>query len=131
MTDLEIQYLRDIVELYHFYCDKHPRTTVVRRDKQEELLSLLKKYHYTDFADAFTLAANTPFLRGEGRRGWMPDFNWLTAKENFEKVIGDHYSEKRGDLVRHGNLWERKIELEILQDMGVVRHLDRKEENEE
>ena len=117
--------------MYHFYCDKHPPVMVVHHDKQKELLALLEKYHYHDFADAFLLAANTPFLRGEGPRGWKPDFDWLTARENFEKVIGDHYSEKRSVFVRCGDLHMRKMELEILQDMGIVKYLDRKDEDKE
>jgi len=31
------------------------------------------------------------FLRGEGKRGWKPDFDWITAPINFAKLMEGYY----------------------------------------
>jgi uncharacterized protein YdaU (DUF1376 family) len=40
-----------------------------------------------------TISANG-FLRGEGKRGWKPDFDWITNPENFTRLMEGYYERK-------------------------------------
>jgi hypothetical protein len=45
-----------------------------------------------EFAEAVRRAARTPFLSGEGARGWRANFDWLIANDtNIRKVIAGSY----------------------------------------
>ena len=42
--------------------------------------------------DAFKKAENIPFLKGENKRGWKADFDWLLKGDNLEHVLEGRYN---------------------------------------
>ena len=61
------------------------------RINQAERDGCLEQY-LTDFTEAVKKAQQTPFLRGEGARGWRAGFDWFIANQvNIYKVLEGKY----------------------------------------
>jgi hypothetical protein len=61
------------------------------RINQADRDGCLEQY-LADFAAAVKKAQQTPFLRGEGERGWRASFDWFVANQvNIYKVLEGKY----------------------------------------
>jgi hypothetical protein len=63
-----------------------------RRDKCRRRLARDPRKFIDQFTRAVIKAQETPFLRGEGDRGWKADFDWLVANDrNVVRVLEGRY----------------------------------------
>jgi hypothetical protein len=49
-------------------------------------------FTWLKFQEAVRRAAATPFLTGDGTRGWQASFDWLINRHNLRKVLGGEYA---------------------------------------
>lgn len=94
--DIDIDYER-IVNLYSSNCPPFTNIkslTVTRKEAIKKRI-IIDKYTYEDFENLFNMAAETPFLRGEGKDGWKANFDWLIRENNMAKVLEGTYAERK------------------------------------
>jgi hypothetical protein len=88
-----------LVEIYKAENQKLPQVLQFgpeRRDKCKHRLAKNPGKFIDQFTRAVTKAQETPFLRGEGDRGWKADFDWFVANDhNVIRVLEGRYDSAR------------------------------------
>jgi hypothetical protein len=84
-----------LVEIYKTANKKLPQVLEFgseRRDKCRRRLARGPKKFFDQFTRAVIKAQETPFLCGEGDRGWKADFDWFIANDrNVIRVLEGRY----------------------------------------
>jgi len=87
-----------IVDLYHEKCPSLPkiiRMTKTRREKVNSRFQEMGK-DFDKMAALFQKIESTPFLKGENKRNWVANFDWVFANEqNWVKVLEGNYDERK------------------------------------
>ena len=88
---------RDIVDLYHTICTSYPVLRTISKKRKQMMDERWAEYegNLDTFRELFTIAEESPFLKGKNDRGWSADFNWLLDGENMPKVLEGNYSAKK------------------------------------
>ena len=82
-----------IKSLYLEICVSLPAIRDISGDRQKAVSERWYECGSIDtFRELFTLAEKSSFLKGENKRGWTADFDWLMA--NFSKVLEHKYDDK-------------------------------------
>ena len=79
-----------------------PRVQKVTAARQTSLAARLKEHGLDGWQTALDRIRATPFLRGEGDRGWRPDLDWLIQEKNFTTVIEGRYDQACAAGAGHG-----------------------------
>lgn len=81
-----------------------PEVQEFTEDRRKKCRARLRKHKsgadgfLSRFRQAITKANQTPFLRGEGDRGWKADFDWFIANNtNFVRVLEGKYDRGAGN----------------------------------
>lgn len=85
-----------IVRLYHDRCPDFPKVIKVT-DKRKTRIRLWFEDLGSDFEkvqEIFDRAQSSRFLRGDNNRGWKADFDWITNKTNWVKILEGKYDNK-------------------------------------
>lgn len=94
----------EAVELFVVKCPGLPKP---KRDKDGEWFGTTTGYRRLanrlkdldklgmNLSQYFDLIAGAPFLNGESDRGWRASYDWTMKSENFLKVTGGNYDDKR------------------------------------
>lgn len=96
-----------IVEMWNTTCTGFHRLTGLSdkrkmklRNRYEELSKMGEPLPL--FQTLFEKMENTPFLKGDNRRGWKATFDWLISNgENWRKVMEGNYEKENS----YGNTW--------------------------
>lgn len=84
-----------IQELYHKICISYPRIKTIDGNRKTAVGARWRKYKSLDvFEELFTIAENTPFLKGENERNWAADFDWMMKPTNFAKILEHKYDDR-------------------------------------
>lgn len=87
-----------VVDMFHEVCTSFPKVTTLSDRRKASIKRLMANHKEEEIKEAFTIAENTPFLKGENNRGWKANFDWLINETNFIKVIEHNYDHnKNGD----------------------------------
>ena len=62
------------------------------------LKARIREYGIDDVLKAVNSIADSSFLLGGNKRGWMIDFEWFVKPNNFPKVIEGKYLEHKSDV---------------------------------
>ena len=63
--------------------------------RQEALQSLLSAgYTKNDLVTVMQIALSSPMLNGKGKKGFVPDFDWIFKEENFVRILEGSFTYK-------------------------------------
>lgn len=79
-------------DLYHSICRSYPRVTVLS-EKRKKAISAKMRTGYTldDFKRTFEMAESSDFLKGQNKKNWSADFDWMIADSNMAKILDGKY----------------------------------------
>ena len=89
-----------LVEIYQQHNQSLPEVKAVTADRLSKCRSRINQavrdgcleQYLADFVAAVKKAQQTPFLRGEGARGWRANFDWLVFNQaNIYRVLEGKY----------------------------------------
>lgn len=83
-----------IVSMYNDTCVSFPKCTKLSDSRKKAIRARLKKYSLDDFKRVFMLAEQSDFLKGDNKRNWSANFDWLVNDTNMAKVLDGNYSNK-------------------------------------
>lgn len=87
-----------VVDMFHEICTSFPKVTTLSDKRKAAIKRLMNNHKEEEIREAFKIAENTPFLKGDNNRGWKANFDWLINETNFIKVIEHNYDHnKNGD----------------------------------
>jgi hypothetical protein len=91
---------KTLFEIYRQHNQSLPEVKALTSERQKKCRSRINQavrdgcleQYLDDFAEAVKKAQQTPFLRGEGARGWRASFDWFVANhENIYAVLEGKY----------------------------------------
>ncbi len=86
-----------VVDLYNTIClSLNPVQTLTQR-RREAVDKVLHTSSLEQIEKLFRQAEATPFLKGDNRRRWKADFDWLINEDNMVKVFEGKYNDDEPD----------------------------------
>lgn len=85
-----------IVKLYHDRCPDFPKVLKIT-DKRKTRIRLWFEdigATYERVQEIFDRCTSSRFLKGDNNRGWKADFDWITNKTNWVKILEGKYDYK-------------------------------------
>lgn len=84
-----------IKDLYHKICISYPKIKTIDGNRKTAVGARWRTYKSLEiFEELFTIAENTPFLKGENERNWSADFDWMMKPTNFAKILEHKYDDR-------------------------------------
>jgi len=69
-----------------------PKVQKIDDRRKATIRARLKEHRLPEWPKIFSLVMESPFLQGEGDRGWKADFNWVMKLSNLVKILEGNYS---------------------------------------
>ena len=70
----------------------------VESNRYKMLLGRIREYGIDDVLKAVDSIADSKFLLGGNKKGWMIDFEWFVKPNNFPKVLEGKYLDRQRDV---------------------------------
>ena len=83
-----------VARMYNDTCVSFPRLTTLSDARKKAIKARLNKYSLDDLQRLFTLAEASDFLKGDNKRNWSANFDWLIKDANVAKVLDGNYNNK-------------------------------------
>ena len=86
-----------ILNLYHSECKSFPKVRVLS-NKRKKAISARWKFYKQDletFKKVFQLAEESSFLKGQNRKNWSADFDWMMCDANMAKILEGKYKDRQ------------------------------------
>ena len=83
-----------VIDLYHEVCPSFPSIRTVSDKRKKAIRARLRTYTMDDFRTLFEKAEASDFLKGNNKRNWSADFDWLITDSNMPKVLEGKYDNK-------------------------------------
>ena len=84
-----------IKDLYHKICISYPKIKTIDGNRKTAVGARWRTYKNLEiFEELFTIAENTPFLKGANERNWSADFDWMMKPTNFAKILEHKYDDR-------------------------------------
>lgn len=84
-----------IIDLYHEICTSYPKLLKISDARKRAIATRSKKYTLEDFGELFRKAQASSFLKGENKKGWSANFDWLINEANMVKVLEGNYDDRQ------------------------------------
>jgi hypothetical protein len=89
----------NFLTLFNTYADHYDsaisRCKHIGTKRQEALQSLLAAgYTKNDIVKVMQIALSSPMLNGKGKKGFVPDFDWISKEENFVRILEGSFTYK-------------------------------------
>ena len=89
----------NFLALFNKYADHYDsvisRCKHIGAKRQEALQSLLAAgYTKNDLVKVMQIALSSPMLNGKGKKGFVPDFDWIFKEENFVRILEGSFNYK-------------------------------------
>ncbi len=98
----EVSVFAQIVGMYHEMCPELPKVTAITAARESALRARMQDIEeknpgqiFSTFGELFARVQGSSFLRGENKRGWRANFDWLMNPQNFAKVMGGTYDDRK------------------------------------
>jgi hypothetical protein len=83
---------QEFVDLWNKVCGDLPKVNTLSDSRVRKIRLCLKQQSIDYWRKVFERMNRTPFLNGEGDRGWRADFDWIIKNaENADKVMSGSY----------------------------------------
>lgn len=86
-----------VARMYNDTCVSFPRLTTLSDARKKAIKARLNKYSLEDLQRLFTLAEASDFLKGDNKRNWSANFDWLIKDSNIAKVLDGNYNNTKAN----------------------------------
>lgn len=86
---------QQIADMYNDTCVSFPRLTRLSDSRKKAIKAGLRRYSIVDFQKLFTMAEESSFLKGQNKRSWSANFDWLIQDSNMAKVLDGNYVDRK------------------------------------
>ena len=90
---------KQIVDLYHEYCPSLPKVAKLTDQRKKAIKKILKKYTVDELINAFEIAEQSSFLRGEcnspGHESFKGDFDFILRENRLVSILEGKYSDNK------------------------------------
>ena len=90
---------KQIVDLYHEYCPSLPKVAKLTDQRKKAIKKILKKYTVDELINAFEIAEQSSFLRGEcnspGHESFKGDFDFILRENRLVSILEGKYSNNK------------------------------------
>ena len=84
-----------IKELYNRICISFPKIKTIDGNRKKAVGARWRTYKSLDvFEELFKIAESSSFLKGNGDRNWVADFDWMMKPTNFAKILEHKYDDR-------------------------------------
>jgi predicted phage replisome organizer len=87
----------NIKSLFNNICKVMPNIKELTEKRRKVLKTLAKSQPDFNFEEYFKKVADTPFLNGHNKNGWVAGFDWIMKPDNITKVIEDTYKSNQNN----------------------------------
>ena len=95
---------QEILNLYHSICKSFPKVRNLSKTRRQALKARYCEYKQdiNIFKELFEKAENSNFLKGQNKRNWSANFEWLINSNNMAKVLENNYknNDKGNDSIK-------------------------------
>ena len=95
---------QEILNLYHSICKSFPKVRNLSKTRKQALKARYCEYKQdiNIFKELFEKAENSNFLKGQNKRNWSANFEWLINSNNMAKVLENNYknNDKGNDSIK-------------------------------
>lgn len=99
-----------IARMYNDTCVSFPRLTTLSDARKKAIKARLNKYSLEDLQTLFTLAEASDFLKGDNKRNWSANFDWLMKDSNIAKVLDGNYNNKPTNSSYNANTTAQELD---------------------
>lgn len=86
---------KKIMDLYHSTCTSYPKIRSIEGKRKVAVQARYKELGGIDgFRELFEKAEESDFMKGENKKGWEANFDWLMVAGNMTKVLEGKYENK-------------------------------------
>ena len=86
-----------VARMYNDTCVSFPMITTLSDARKKAIKARLNKYSLEDLQRLFTLAEASDFLKGDNKRNWSANFDWLIKDSNIAKVLDGNYNNTKAN----------------------------------
>lgn len=87
--------LKDIVSRYHQIKDL-PKVVKLTDTRKKHILARVKEHGMEKVEAVFNKVINSRFCKGENRRGWKADIDFIFSQSGFIKILEGKYDDRNG-----------------------------------
>lgn len=116
----------NIKSLFNKICKVMPNIKDLTEKRKKVLKTLVKSQPDFNFEEYFKKVADTPFLNGHNKNGWVAGFDWIMKPDNITKVIEDTYKsnqnqqqKQQGKPIQATNYEQREYDDEFFDSLIV------------
>ena len=105
-----------IARMYNDTCVSFPRITTLSDARKKAIKARLNKYSLEDLQRLFTLAEASDFLKGDNKRNWSANFDWLIKDSNIAKVLDGNYNNTKANNSQYNSQYKANQTAQELDD---------------
>jgi len=107
----------DVFDQYHSICKSLPAIIKLTEKRKTAIKARWNEYKMDvgKFAELFSKAEGSCFLKGENSRGWRATFDWLLNENNMAKVLEGNYDDKVVSNMGVSTFSGRKIDFDEIE----------------
>lgn len=102
-----------VARMYNDTCVSFPRITTLSDARKKAIKARLNKYSLEDLQRLFTLAEASDFLKGDNKRNWSANFDWLIKDSNIAKVLDGNYNNTKANNSQYNNQYNNQTAQEL------------------
>ena len=80
-----------IMTMFNDLCDRMPSIKFLDDNRRKVMRARINEHGIDTIRDVFTRAANSNFLNGKGKNGWVANFDWVMDSKNFVRILEGNY----------------------------------------
>lgn len=110
---------QQIADMYNETCVSFPKVTKLSENRKKAIRARLRVYTLEDFKQLFEMAEASSFLKGQNKRNWSANFDWLINDNNMAKTLDGNYidrdnsdNQQRSDNNEHGTRESNEREID-------------------
>jgi predicted phage replisome organizer len=105
-----------VARMYNDTCVSFPRITTLSDARKKAIKARLNKYSLEDLQRLFTLAEASDFLKGDNKRNWSANFDWLIKDSNIAKVLDGNYNNTKANNSQYNSQYKANQTAQELDD---------------
>ena len=105
-----------VARMYNDTCVSFPRITTLSDARKKAIKARLNKYSLEDLQRLFTLAEASDFLKGDNKRNWSANFDWLIKDSNIAKVLDGNYNNTKANNSQYNSQYKANQAAQELDD---------------
>ena len=82
---------KKVQDAYNRLCPSYPTLTKLSDGRKKAIKARLKSYTFEELCQAFKMAEESDYLKGNNKRNWSATFDWIINGNNMAKILDGNY----------------------------------------